>query len=50
MSRIVPPNVCNGLVLIGIFILFVLLGMGIVFNLINTLYLVLKHRIIKNTK
>ena len=44
MSKIMPPNVCDGAALIGIFVSFISLGMGIVFNLINILHLVLTHK------
>lgn len=44
MSKVMPPNVCDGAALIGIFVSFISLGMGIVFNLINILHLVLTHK------
>lgn len=33
MSKVMPPNVCDGAALIGIFVSFISLGMGIVFNI-----------------
>jgi len=44
VSKIMPSNACDGIVIIGIFISFVLLGIGVIFNLINIFHLVMKHK------
>jgi len=45
ITKNMPPDVCDGAAIIGIIISFLLLGMGIVLNLINIVFhLVLTHK------
>jgi len=44
ISKTMPPDTCDGAVLTGMILVFILLGMGVVLNLINLLHLVLTRR------
>lgn len=43
ISKTMPPDACDGAVLMGMILLFLLLGMGIVLNVVNLLHSILKR-------
>lgn len=47
LTKDIPPGVCDGAAILGILFSFILIGIGILINIINIIYLIINNHLVK---